>query len=106
MPATSIDLVGIQTDATNSKSAFRTLIGATCGATGSTDNAVLRADVAMVRFIQGQYQKTIEALELRVSINEKHVEALTSETMKCFEDRAVLKGRVEALEKQMQKPAS
>ena len=55
--------------------------------------------VAMVRFIQGQYQQTIKDLEARISLNEKHVETLTSETIKCFEDRAILRGRVDALEK-------
>ena len=55
--------------------------------------------VAMVRFIQGQYVHQIQDMQSRIEVNEKHVETLHAETTKCVEDRAVLRGRVDALEK-------
>jgi formiminotetrahydrofolate cyclodeaminase len=54
--------------------------------------------VTMVRFIQGQYQKTIEELKGRVEAIELENTTLHAEATACREDRAIFKGRIEALE--------
>lgn len=55
--------------------------------------------VFLARFIQGQYQTTIESLIKRVDFLETKSEKLHVESMKCIEDRAVLSHRIEQLER-------
>jgi len=55
--------------------------------------------VFLARFIQGQYQTTIESLIKRVDFLEAKSEKLHVESMKCIEDRAVLSHRIEQLER-------
>ena len=57
--------------------------------------------VTMVRFIQGQYVKQIADLNARIEHNETQICTLSDQSAKCFEDRATLRGRVEALEKKV-----
>lgn len=53
--------------------------------------------VTMVRFIQGQYQKTIDDMTQRVTKIESENCELHKEAAACREDRATLTGRIEVL---------